>query len=429
MTKRGTPALHEQAQAAEQRLAPAAGTMLQAVWFDAGADRAGRLLLTIHHFSVDGVSWRILVPDLASAWQAIANGREPALPPRGTSFRRFAQRLAAHAQHPDLTGEVSFWSEMQNAPALSLVDGALDPKRDVAGTAGHLTLTLSSALTSALLTRVPAAFHGGINDVLLTGLALAVADWCRRHERGFERHRPAMQCCWSWKAMAARRCSPDLDLSRTVGWYTSLFPVRLDLGALDLEAALAGGAALGPGAQERQGTAARSAEQRSWLRLAALPQPARRRRSLPATRRRRSASTIWAACRRRRCGGLGLCRRRRCGLAAAIQRCRLAHCIELNAHTLDAAEGAKFLCHLVVCAGLLIGEAAVRDLAQSWFRALEALARHAVQPGAGGRTPSDLPLVALSQAEIERLEAALSADRGCPAAVAAAGGPAVSCAL
>ena len=67
----------------------------------------------------------------------------------------------------------------------------LDPKRDVAGTAGHLTLTLPSALTAALLTRVPAAFHGGINDVLLTGLALAVADWCRRHGRGLSDERDA----------------------------------------------------------------------------------------------------------------------------------------------------------------------------------------------------------------------------------------------
>ena len=68
-------AISEQAQAAELRLAPSAGTMVQAVWFDAGAQRTGRLLLTIHHLAVDGVSWRILVPDLAAAWAAIAPGR------------------------------------------------------------------------------------------------------------------------------------------------------------------------------------------------------------------------------------------------------------------------------------------------------------------------------------------------------------------
>ena len=64
----------------------------------------GRLLLTIHHLAVDGVSWRILVPDLAAAWEAIARGRAPALAPRGTSFRRWAQRLAAHAQDPGVVG-------------------------------------------------------------------------------------------------------------------------------------------------------------------------------------------------------------------------------------------------------------------------------------------------------------------------------------
>ena len=69
----------EQGQAAETRLAPAAGVMVQAVWFDAGAAEAGRLLLTIHHLAVDGVSWRILVPDLAAAWAAIADGKKPAL--------------------------------------------------------------------------------------------------------------------------------------------------------------------------------------------------------------------------------------------------------------------------------------------------------------------------------------------------------------
>ena len=66
------------------RLAPAAGVMLQAVWFDAGAARPGRLLLSIHHLAVDGVSWRILVPDLAAAWRAVAQGQSPVLGPRGT---------------------------------------------------------------------------------------------------------------------------------------------------------------------------------------------------------------------------------------------------------------------------------------------------------------------------------------------------------
>ena len=176
--------------------------MVAAVWFDAGAQAAGRLLLTIHHLAVDGVSWRILVPELAAAWEAIAQGKAPALATRGTSFRGWAQRLASHARAGGRVEELSFWSGMLAAPSLALVEGALDPKRDINGTAGRLTLTLPAALTGALLTRVPAAFHGGINDVLLTGLVVAIADWCRRRGRGSG---PAVLLVW--RATGARRCS------------------------------------------------------------------------------------------------------------------------------------------------------------------------------------------------------------------------------
>src|SRR3954452_6379083 len=162
----------EAAPAAERRLAPAAGVMVAAVWFDAGAQAPGRLLLTIHHLAVDGVSWRILVPELAAAWEAIAQGQVPALAARATSFRGWAQRLASHARAGGRVEELAFWSGMLGAPSLALVEGALDPKRDINGTAGRLTLTLPAALTGALLTRVPAAFHGGINDVLLTSLVV-----------------------------------------------------------------------------------------------------------------------------------------------------------------------------------------------------------------------------------------------------------------
>ena len=158
--------------------------MVQAVWFDAGAHRSGRLLLSIHHLAVDGVSWRILVPELAAAWAAIARGGEPALTTRGTSFRRWSQWLASRAQDAACVGELSFWTGMLSERSLSLVDGSLDPARDTMGTAGRLTLTLPVALTQAMLTRVPAAFHCGIQHVLLTGLALAIAQWCGRRGRG-----------------------------------------------------------------------------------------------------------------------------------------------------------------------------------------------------------------------------------------------------
>src|SRR5262249_49147809 len=136
----------EHARGAEGRLSPAAGELVQAGWVDAGAQRAGRLLQGIHPPAGDGGAWGMLVAGLAAAWAAIARGEVPALTARGTSFRRWSQRLELRAQGAACVGELSFWSEQLSAPSLSLVDGSLDPARDTMGTAGRLSLTLPVAL-------------------------------------------------------------------------------------------------------------------------------------------------------------------------------------------------------------------------------------------------------------------------------------------
>ncbi|HKA80102.1 MAG TPA: condensation domain-containing protein, partial [Xanthobacteraceae bacterium] len=382
----------EAAQAAELRLAPAAGVLVQAVWFDAGADTAGRLLLTIHHLAVDGVSWRILVPDLAAAWEAIANGREPALPARSTSFRRWAQRLAVEAQDAKRADELPFWRDMLQEPSLRLVDGALDPRRDVSDAAGHFTLTLPAALTSALLTSVPAAFHGGVNDVLLTALTVAVADWCRARGRSTSR-----AVLLDLESHGREDIFTDVDVSRTVGWFTSLFPLRLDPGALDLDEVMTGGPALGralkaikeqlrtlPGNGLGYGLL-RHLNRETAPQLAGLAAP---QLGFNYLGRFATAADWGAAPEAVEFGGGDL---------------PLAHALEVNAFALDDAEGIKLTARWT-WAPALVSEDAVRDLAERWFRALEALVRHTSVPGAGGRTPSDLPLVALSQGEIEQIE-------------------------
>src|ERR1700693_4766118 len=97
------------ADAAADRLSPAAGRVVEAVWFDGGAAQEGRLLLVIHHLAVDGVSWRILVPDLAAACAALQRGAVVDLGPRGTSYRRWAHELAAQARSPSRVAELGHW--------------------------------------------------------------------------------------------------------------------------------------------------------------------------------------------------------------------------------------------------------------------------------------------------------------------------------
>ena len=292
---------------------------------------------------------------------------------------------------------------MLSAPSLSLIEGALDPDRDTSGTAGQLTLTLPAAITGALLTRVPAAFHGGINDVLLTGLVLAVADWCRRRGRGTGQASHAVLL--DLEGHGREEVFADVDLSRTVGWFTSLFPVRLDAGALDLDEALAGGPALG--------RALKLVKEQ----LRALPDHGLGYGLLRYLNRETASQLEGFAPPQIGFNYLG-----RFGGAAPASAADwggapeavtlgsggdpampLAHALEVNALTLDGPAGAE-LSATWSWAPALLSDQEVRDLAQRWFQALEALVRHVAQPEAGGRTPSDLPLLALSQAEIERLE-------------------------
>ncbi|MCC7105705.1 MAG: non-ribosomal peptide synthetase, partial [Chloroflexi bacterium] len=384
---------------AEGRLSPGAGVMVQAVWLDAGA-ADGRLLLMIHHLSVDGVSWRILVPDLAAAWSAIAQGHEPRLSARGTSFRRWAQVLAEEAQSAQRVGELGYWREVLSAPSVRLLDEI--PAANAA--VEHLRVTLPEATTAALLTRVPAAFHGGINDVLLTGLVVALLDWSRRHGRGGSQG-GNQGVLLDLEGHGREEVLGGVDLTHTVGWFTSQFPVHLSLGDVALEDALAGGAGLGRALKHVK-------EQ-----LRSLPDNGLGYgllRYLNATTRRELAGFASPQIGFNylgRFGGSGTL------WGAAPEAVRLGggeqplgHALEVNAVTVDTAQadgaqGAQLSATWSWRSGALAATA-VAELAQGWRAALEALVRH-VDAGGGGRSPSDVPLVRLTQGEIERLERSL----------------------
>src|ERR1700719_2970161 len=230
----------EQARAAIARLNPEDGTMMQAVWFYAGVKRPGRLLLVIHHLAVDGVSWRILVPDLMTAWDAIASSRQPEFLGRGTSFRYWAEKLAAEARNPERVKELPIWIATLSEATLPISDQLLDLKRDTVGSANCITRVLPAAVTNQLVTTVPAAFNGRINDVLLTSLVITLARWRKRRGKG-----GSYAVLIDLEGHGREEIFEGIDLSRTVGWFTSLYPVRLDPGPINLEEAWEGGTALG----------------------------------------------------------------------------------------------------------------------------------------------------------------------------------------
>ncbi|XGU19125.1 condensation domain-containing protein [Rhodococcus sp. 3Y1] len=170
------PLIVAETERAVGRLNPADGTMVSAVLFRP-VTGPGRLLLVIHHAVVDGVSWRIILEDLARAGIAAMNGDEPALAPVGTSVRRYAELVSEAVGAGRLDSEIEFWDSVTSAQRASLGRRALDPAVDLARTAAARSITLPPELADQLLGSVPRAFGADVSEVLVTALAVALTRW------------------------------------------------------------------------------------------------------------------------------------------------------------------------------------------------------------------------------------------------------------
>ncbi|MFC3732913.1 condensation domain-containing protein, partial [Actinoplanes nipponensis] len=386
--------------AARARLDPAGGVQLQLVWFDRGPGTAGLLLVLVHHIVMDGVSWRVLLPDLMEAYRAAEAGAEPVLQPVGTSLRRWARGLHATAADPLRAGEAGWWQDVLRRGDPPLGPRPVDPAVDTYGTAGALTRRLSPAVTEAVLTRVPALFHAEINDVLLAAFVLAWTRWRGRAGAGLlldlEGHG------------RAEHLVEGADLTRTIGWFTTVFPVRLDGGAFDVDDALAGGPAAGV-VLKRVKEQLRAVPDRGLgygLARYLDPDTARGFVGLAAPQvgfnylgrfaAPAAGSADWTPV-----FGLEAVPGEEDGMP-------LPHALDLNARTEETPDGPS-LTAMWTWAGALLGDAQVAELAGLWFRALEALVAHADGPDAGGLTPSDVPL-AVTQDEIDAFENEFDAE-------------------
>ncbi|MFE1930389.1 non-ribosomal peptide synthase/polyketide synthase [Streptomyces sp. NPDC059474] len=399
--------VRRETEAARERLDLDAGRLVQVVWFDRGADNPGLLLLLIHHLVVDGVSWRILVPDLAEAYRAVSTGRAPELQPVGTSLRHWAQRLAEAAARPARAAEAAWWQEVLRPGDPLLGSRALDPARDTYGSAAHLTVTLPVAVTEKLLTRVPSVFSAEVNDVLLTAFALAWARW----RGGRDAWSPG--AAGTLLDLEGHGREEDIvgavDLSRTVGWFTSLYPVRIDPGAVDLTDAFAGGPAAGEAVKRIKEQLRAVPDKGIGYGLArhlnpgtapgftGLPEPRVAFNYLGrfqvADAEEAGSATVpdWTVLASA------------AGIGGTDPRVPLAHPLELNARTDDGPRGPELAATWTWAEGIL-DRTAVATLADLWFQALTALTEHAERPDAGGLTVSDVSLSLLSQDEIELLE-------------------------
>ncbi|BAU16063.1 non-ribosomal peptide synthase (plasmid) [Leptolyngbya sp. NIES-3755] len=193
----------------------AEGALMRVVWFNFGANKSSRLLFIIHHLVVDGVSWRILLEDFQTLYQQQLQERGMQLPAKTTAFKQWSQRLQLYSQSEELQQTQTHWRSLSWTEPLPI--DFPNGINTVASTQ-TLSVSLNQTETQMLLQQVPVIYRTQINDVLLTALVQAFAQWTGTSRLLVNLEGHGREQLWE-----------DIDVSRTVGWFTTLFPVQLDL--------------------------------------------------------------------------------------------------------------------------------------------------------------------------------------------------------
>ncbi|WP_050512153.1 non-ribosomal peptide synthetase [Streptomyces rimosus] len=200
----------EETVAAQRGLHLTDGPLVRAVLFDRGPGHARQLFLTVHHLVVDGVSWRVLLDDLRRAYTRLAAGQDADLGPRSTSFGQWAHRLREHTATGGFDDELAYWRSLP----------AADEPEDTGTFAERRTVHdgLDAADTEVLLRRVPGVLRAKVDEVLLAMLGQALSGW--------DGTGPALV---DLEGHGREDILDGVDLSGTVGWFTTIYPVALDV--------------------------------------------------------------------------------------------------------------------------------------------------------------------------------------------------------
>ncbi len=216
-------ALHDAALEAQGALDLRSGTLVRGVFLRMPDAAPPRLFLAVHHLVMDGVSWRIVLEDLATAYGQLAAGRPADLCVKSTSYQRWARRLSELVRSGGLDHETAYWRKAVSGAADIPCDG---PPTSTYGEVAVESSVLDRSVTETLLQRAPGAFRTRINDVLLAALGRVLRDWA------------GAPVTIALEGHGREELFDDVDLSRTVGWFTTIHPVALDVPEGSWETAL-----------------------------------------------------------------------------------------------------------------------------------------------------------------------------------------------
>ncbi|WP_227984341.1 non-ribosomal peptide synthetase [Nocardia spumae] len=221
--------LREQLRHGSELLDPAAGRMVAAIWVRSDAGAQGRLLLVIHHLVVDGVSWRVIHDDLRQLWENPGAAAES-----GTSVKTWNTSLAGLATADSVLDTLPYWTAAAEGVDPPLGSRELDPAVDTVATVREITTSLDSDDTAFLMTTATTAFGCDFLDIQVASLAVAVHRFRQRRESDAATVSLTMERHGRVETLFA-----GVDLANTVGWFTTTYPVNLDVsGGSEVESAV-----------------------------------------------------------------------------------------------------------------------------------------------------------------------------------------------
>ncbi|NOG44269.1 MAG: amino acid adenylation domain-containing protein [Calditrichaeota bacterium] len=191
------------------------GPIIQSAYFKLSGNLQNRLFITINHLAVDGVSWRILMEDIQNAYVQLSSGKEAQLPPKTTSFQYWSEQINKYAQSANLEKEHAFWLE-QTSPNVAGIPIDFSKGENLESSLKTIESGLEKITTDALLKDVPGVYNTQINDALLTALLRAI-------QKGTGQNNLLLDL----EGHGREEIIEDADVSRTVGWFTSVYPLKL----------------------------------------------------------------------------------------------------------------------------------------------------------------------------------------------------------
>ena len=197
------------------------GPLLRALLLRRGPGTKDQLLIAAHHIAVDWVSWNILLEDLQTAYRQLDNNEPVKLPAKTSSFRAWSEHLQSYAQTQQLLDQREYWlGQKLQQPAVLPRDHAMGENTE--SSARAVTVELPAELTTVLLQDLPRTWRSRINEALLAAVARAISNWIGTNSVAV-----------NLEGHGREELFDDIDLSRTVGWFTSLYPALLQTNAGD----------------------------------------------------------------------------------------------------------------------------------------------------------------------------------------------------